>query len=239
MSEIISVKDNERRLKTIERSAAKNFTASGQAFNRAMEALWEIREEGLWEYARDEDNVLLRDYNSPRFEYYIRLFCTRYSVSRSGTFDHLKTIAVWVKALNRPVEQLFETVGVKEAKPIRQIIDYDGRRGMVMHPPPGVVEQLPPGETDIDRVNAKVDEVFIQPEIPLTKTDVRKSFTIDVGIKEETAFVENENGSISFYFESGDNKWSGIIIQGELFKNLPDDVRRCLRRKLRIAAYDG
>lgn len=239
MSEIISVKESEKQLLRLEKIAEKKFAASGRAFNRGIEALWTIRELELWHYARDEDDVLLRDYQTPRFEHYIRLFCNRYSVSRSGTFDHLRTIAVWTKALNRPVEELFEKVGVKEAKPIRQVIDYDGRRDMVMMPSPEVVAQLPPGETDVDRVNAKVDEVFIQPEIPLTKADVRKSFSIDTGLKEETAFVEDGSSNIVFHYESIDNKWSGVIIRGNVFSHLPDDVRQCLRRKLRIAAYDG
>jgi len=234
---IIQVQEGEVELQRLEGVAVECFQDSANKFSQGIGALWEIRENALWYYARDQDDVLFGDRERPRWESYLSYFCEQNRISRSGTFDHLRTVAVW-NELGRSVKQLVEEVGVKRAKPIRQLVTVDGRSGEINWPSEETLERLPPGDTPQERINAKIDEVLVEPEIPLTPSDIRKSFKIDASGRTELYYKEEESEGIICVLETPDGIWSGTIVPDKNWRKLPEEVKEDLERKLRIIPYE-
>lgn len=197
-----------------------------------------IYEEDLWKYARDPDGVLLQDYEKVEFGFYLNLFCRTYGVSRSGTYDHLRTVRIWIDVLHLDPE-ILEKVGIKRARPIRKLVSIDGRTGEVTLPPPEVIDKLPPGSTDLDRVRNKVMETLVEPAEPLTNSDVTKSFTVDVGAAPELFFFEDENGAIWCDYCYNEEMWSKIIVHDATMADMPHRLREIIHGKFRSERYDN
>jgi hypothetical protein len=123
-------------------------------------------------------------------------------------------------------------IGIRRANYVRGLIDMDGRTGEVKLPPPTA---LPPGDgNEIERVNEKIDEVLVHPQVPLTNKDVRKAFTIDVDPEaSEIYFFESTDG-IWYSFEDGSDMSDGILIHNEIMDALPAKVRAKVFRKLNV-----
>jgi hypothetical protein len=230
------VQEGEKELQRLEGFAVECFKASADMLSHGIGALWEIREDALWHYARDQDGVLFGDREKPKWENYLSYFCEHNRISRSGTFDHLRTVALW-NELGRPVKQLVEEIGVKRARPIRQLVTVDGRSGRVNWPSEETLERLPPGDTPKDQINAMIDEILVQPEVPLTPSDIRKSFKIDASGQTELYYKQESEGIVCV-LETQDDIWSGPVIPDRNWRKLPAEVREDLERRLKIIPYE-
>lgn len=239
---ITTVQEGKDKLREIEQWAIEHFHNSREAFDRAMLGLYQINEEKLWEYAEDEDGVMLRDYKGGgSFETYLGWFCTRHGVSRSSVQQHLKTVRTWA-VLGRSVDQLMD-IGIRRAGPIQKIVNIDGRSGEIKLPPEEVIQQLPlplipledREEEALERINRKIDEILFDPPEPLTNQDVRKAFTIDIDEDaEEVYFFEDADGNIWYTWETGDNMGDGVLISGEITEHLPEVVVEKVIKRLRV-----
>ncbi len=236
-TDIITTQQGKDRLAELESVASENLHTSRQAFDRAILALTEIRDDGLWMYAIDEDGVMLQDYERPRFkEDYMYLFCRRNNISMSSTYDHLGTIAI-MRHLGWTNEKISD-VGVRRLKHVRKLIDIDGRSGEVKLPPPEVIEKLPPGDTIEERVNAKIEEVFIDPPEQLSPADALRSIVVDTGIAPDVNVFEAGNGDIWLTFDHCDEMWDGILIPAANYRELSDGARGWLDKKLKVTEYE-
>ncbi len=229
---IMAIGEGQQALSALESLAAEHFHNSQEHFTQGIVALYQINKDRLWEYAKDEDGVMLRDYDGGgSFEVYLGWFCTKFGISRSSTQSYLKTTRLWDAVLGRDMGELLD-IGVRRANYVRGLIDMDGRTGEVKLPPQNI---LPSGDDDvIDRVNEKIDEILIHPAVPLTNKDVRKAFTIDIDPEaSEIYFFESADG-IWYSFEDGDDMSDGVIIGNEILDALPPKVRTKIFRKLNV-----
>ena len=234
--EITTMQHGKKRLERLESVAAGRFKRSSREFNRGMEILRRIRDTGAWHYALDDDEVMLGDYQRPKWENYIRLFCDRHRIGRSTTFAALNTIDTWY-ALGLPKKALQE-VGLNKAKEIRHIARYDGRSGQLELPSQDIIEQLPPGKTPVDRVRKKVEEVLIEPEEPLTPKDVRDSFTIDTGAVESVYIWETGGGRVRYTYEEADYLTDGILIEANEWSEMDEKFKEWLVHKVKIVRWE-
>lgn len=225
---IITVQESKALLRALELEAGANFHNSRELFTKGILALYQIREERLWLYAEDENGIMFGDYNKPGFGTYLHHFCQSHGISRSSAYAHISTVESW-KALGRPEEQL-ETIGLDVAAPVKRLAPVDGRTGEIRMPTQEVLDTLPPGDSPMDRVRAKVAEVFDLPEIPLTPTDVRKSFTVDIGHTEYTWFIDSD-GAICLDYEIGGDMWTGVVVSAATLDGMPDEIARFVRGK--------
>lgn len=247
-SQVQLAREAEAELDRLENIAANAFRASEKALKDGVKALWHIRESNLWEYARDDDDVRLKDKEHGSWSEYLRLLVRRKNISRSGLYDHLGTVDVWVKALKREIDELDQLPSMSVAGYIKEVIDYDGRSKEVRLPPPEVIERLPPPASDvvgkdpeeviISRVNALVDEAFIQPAVPLTKTDIRKMLRTDVGGDPDIQFFESGKGEVWGQIEGNGTVWDGVVIPAEQYAGIPEALRKHIAKKLNILPYE-
>ena len=232
---VVTVQQGKRRLARLESVAAGRFRRSSKDFDRGMRTLRTIRDTGAWHYALDDDDVMLSDYQRPKWEHYIRLFCDKHRIGRSTTFAALNTIDTWY-ALGLP-EKALEEVGLDKAKEIRHIARYDGRSKELELPPETVIEQLPPADSPLERVKKKIEEVLIDPPEPLRPKDIRDSFTIDTGVDEEVSIFQAGSGDIWFSYEGGEHLSDGTFITAMQWKELDPKFREWLIKKLKIQEY--
>jgi len=241
MSSVITAIEGERRLRALEVEAGESFHASEEAFSRGIIALYEINSESLWHFGKDDDGVRFGDYRNPRFEDYLRHFCRKKGISRSSAQDHIGTVRTWVLALERKTEEL-QDVGVKRAAPIKEIVKVDGRTGEISLPRPEILEKLPPAPTPIEQVQKKIDEVLIEPKIPLTPNDVRESFTIDIGKtnKPSIRFSETGRGDIWGSYDGGEDVfWDGIVILAGTLSGMSEEMKEAIFKRLRVLKYES
>lgn len=236
---ILNTIEGTRILKEREESAATHLKASEEEFSKGMVILWSIREDNLWQFHTDDDGVYLMDKPGVEFGDYLRSFCTQYGLSRSGTYEHLRTVRVWTDVLGFSMEQMIES-GVKRSKSIRALVDIDGRTGEITIAPDPVIEQLPPGDTPLDRIRKKVAEVLIEPPVRLPPVEVRRALITDVGLKDEKTFHERANGAVIAVYTGPDteNPWRGVIIPAEVAVTIHPKVKAHIFNRLQVVAYD-
>lgn len=235
-TDIITTQEGKKRLARLEGIAGESLHTSKDAFNNAMLALDRIREEKLWHFAVDDDGVMLGDYAKPRFkEDYLRLFCARNGISVSSAYDHLDTITSC--HLIGWDDDTIRQVGVREARPLKNLVRVDGRSGEVKTPPQEVIETLPPGETDMDRIRAKADEVFVHPEVPLTPADALRAVIVDTGMAPEVNIFEAGDGDVWLTFSHNNHNWDGVLIPEENYSGMSNQAREWLNKRLKIEEY--
>jgi hypothetical protein len=240
----------EQRLASLEQEATTNLRASDEAFNKGMIALWTIKTEqwngrALWTYARDHDGVQYGDRAKPIFEDYLYQFCFENGISRSGTLDHIKTIRVWVEALHLDPNLLLEA-GVKRSRSIRNLATIDGRSGDIRLAKPEILENVFPGSTmqpQEEILKSVADyalEKLIHPAQPLSREDVVKAFTVDLGMEKYT-YLETETG-IECVYEGDGESWRGVVIDFKHLKELkvPKNViENLIHTRLKAVRTDG
>lgn len=235
-TDITTTEEGIKKLAELENVAKRSLKRSKEAFDEAMFALIEIRDNNLWVYARDEDDVLLLDYKNARFkEDYLYLFCRRTGISQSTIYEDIGTVRV-MHYLGWSNDQIAE-VGVKELKPVQSLIRIDGRSKAVVLPPPEVVEKLPPGDTVEERIIKKVEEVFVDPPEPLSPSDRRKAMVVDTGLAPDVQFFESGSGDVWYTYDHNETHWDGILISAEIYAEINDEAREYLVKKLKIQEY--
>jgi hypothetical protein len=223
--DILTVQDGQKRLRALEALAREGFSKSTEAFDTAILVIKQIQDEALWHFAVDTDGVRFMDYENPTFEAYLKHFCEDAGIPRSTLQYHLHTVRIF-DALEIP-RHLLQEAGVRRAAPVRNLVPYDGRRGTIDDLPDEVLERLPPGDTQKERLKQAVIEILVSPEIPLQPQDVRKAFRIDFAGKEEGGFIEVQDGLL-FRWESESEIWSGILISGETLDSMPPGAKASL-----------
>lgn len=235
-TDIITTQEGKKKLAELEGVASTNLHTSREAFDSAILALTEIRDEKLWHYAVDEDEVMLGDYTKPRFkEDYLRLFCRRNNISMSGTYGHLGTVetAHYLGITNDTIRD----VGVRELSPVKRLVRIDGRSGEIKLPPPEVIERLPPGDTVRERIKAKVEEVFVNPPEKLSPSDALKAIVVDTGIDPDIHVFEAGDGDVWLTYEQGEYLWEGVVIPAEVYAKVTGEAREWLVKRLKITEY--
>jgi len=215
---IITTQEAEKELASLESEAGEHFHNSQESFAKGILALHTIRDKHLWAYAKDESGIRFGDYNHPSFGDYLYHFCRARGISRSSIYNHLGTVDTW-KKLGRKEEELIE-IGLRKAAPVRKLYRVDGRTGEIKMPPREVLRALPPGKTPEERINAKIQEVFIDPPEPLSPTDIRKSFTVDIGTSEFN-FFRHGDGGIWLEYDGGEEFWTGEVVSAKALGEMP------------------
>ncbi len=235
-TDITTTQEGIGKLAELEGVAKKNLRSSKEAFDTAMFALATIRDENLWIYARDEDDVLLMDYKNARFkDDYLYHFCRRNGISISSIYEHLGTLEI-MHYLGWTNDKI-ANVGVKELKPVQALVRIDGRNEEIKLPPPEVIEKLPPGDTPVERIAKKVEEVFVDPPEPLSPSDRRKAMIVDTGVAPDTQFFESGSGDVWYTFDHNETHWDGILIPAEIYIEINNEAREYLVKKLKIQEY--
>lgn len=237
MTDIITIQEGVKKLKSLEARAERRFRYSGRAFTDAMLALYEIREERLWMYAVDEDGVMFGDYEHPRFkEDYLYHFAKRINRSVSSLYEHFNTIDSWRLLPRRQPEELRE-VGIQRARPVQDLVHVDGRSGEIKTAPPEVIASLPGEEDDdpLERISQKVEEVYINPPEPMPASDIRRSFKVDTGIEPDISVWETKSQGV---WASCGAEWDGAIIPAETWSTLPDELKDHIIKRLKAQPYN-
>lgn len=235
MTDIITMQEGVGRLEELERYAIHHFGISREAFDEAIMAIWEIRNDGLWLYATDPDGTMYQDYKKPRFkDDYLYHFGKRVGRSVSSIYEHLGTIDSW-QALGLPMDELYE-VGVKRARPVQILAPIDGRTGELRLPSPEVLDTLPgdPGDDPIERVRMKVEETLIHPPEPLAPSDVRKAFRVDTRIEPDVSIWETLEDGL---WAQWGPMWDGRIISEPTWTHMPPGLREYVLVKLHAQEY--
>lgn len=233
---ILTVQDGKKRLGELEATAKENLHNSREFFSRAVVALDEIRKQRLWVYAVDEDGVMLQDYTRASFKRdYLYHFCRRNGISMSSVYDHLDTVTS-AHLIGWDDEKIVE-VGVHELKPLTNLVKVDGRSGEVWIAPEEIIEQLPPGDTPLERIAKKAEEVFVDPPEKLSPADALRALTKDLDGTPDVSFFESGNGDVWMVYNSDEHNWDGAIIPAENFRGMSDIARECLVKKLKIDEY--
>lgn len=232
MTLAITIAEGQQRLAEYESIAKDCIKRSEHEFGKAILALYAIREEGLWHYAVDDNGIMFGNYETPKFEYYLRHFCQETGVARSTVYRHLETVSVWDRVLGRGQDELI-SIGIRRAAAITALIRLDARSGEVTLPPADVLESLP-GNDPIEKINKKIDEVLVLPEIPLRTGDIIKSFTVDTGLAPEINFFEAESGEIWATYSFSGDYWDGPIIN----ITMPPLLKEHIMKKLGVRRHE-
>jgi hypothetical protein len=226
--QVISVKEGEKRLHELEAVLAEGVQYYARGLLQSAMALYMIREQGLYIYAKDDEGRPFTQWNA-----YVRYASRSLDFKRTSLLDAASAIRMLVALGFSQGEIIESSIDLDPVMQLKSMLEYDRATGQVN----GVknqklLESLPPGDTLADRVRTAITEIAVLPN-----PEERRGYVFDL--------VGDMEYTLKFWGETDLNNvlhlgWSDIGTRGEFgFDVTPQSVLDTVRRLLHIPNYDG